>query len=370
MQVNRDRLFNDFVQLVGIDSISLRERKMCDTLISMLRELGYSPIEDDAGEKAGGDCGNVICTVSGTKDVPTILFAAHMDTVQPGIGKKAIISGDKIKSDGKTVLGGDDAAGIAAILEALRIIKENNIQHGDIQVVFTIGEEIGLLGSKNLDYSKLHSKYGFIIDSDGEVGCAAVRAPFHNKIHVTIHGKAAHAGIEPEKGISAVSIMAEAVSNMKLGRIDQETTANIGLISGGTATNVVCAKLDLDCEARSLNQSKLDEQTAHMKKCFEDAAVKFGGSVDFAAELEYPGYEISEKDELLKILEKACTKSGLAFKPVSTGGGSDTNNFNSRGIKAVDLSIGMSKIHSIEEEILIEDIVKTSSLIVSIVESV
>lgn len=368
--VNRNRLVDEFIELVKIDSLSLKERKMCDTLLQKLKEMGYTAIEDEAGQKTGGECGNIICTVKGTKGVPAVLLTAHMDTVVPGIGKKPVVEGDLVKSDGTTILGGDDASGIAIILEALKVLKENNIEHGDIQVAFTIAEEIGLKGSKNMDFSRIHAKYGFILDSDGKIGCAAVKAPSQNKIHVVIKGKAAHAGIEPENGINAVSILADAVSNMKLGRIDEETTANIGILHGGIATNIVCDRVEIEAEARSRDQAKLEAQTGHMRECFEKAAAKWGGSVDFNAELEYPAFNIEKDSEIVSIMEAAAQESGFVFEGITTGGGSDTNIFNSKGLQAVDLSVGMTNVHSVNEQISIIDMVNAVKFLVAIIKNI
>jgi len=368
--VNKNRLVNEFIELVKIDSLSRKERIMCDTLKKKLESLGYTPIEDDAGQKIGGECGNVICTIKGSKNVPAILMTAHMDTVVPGIGKKPIVDGDIIKSDGTTILGGDDASGIAIILETLKVLKEDNIRHGDIQIAFTIAEEVGLLGAKNMDFSKINAKYGFILDSDGRVGCAAVKAPSQNKMNIVVKGKAAHAGMEPENGISAFSIMAEAITNMKLGRIDEETTANIGMINGGVATNIVCDRVEIECEARSRQQAKLETQTAHMRECFEKAAAKWGGQVEFKAEIEYPSYNIEKDSAIVKIMETAAAKCGFVFEAVATGGGSDTNIFNSKGIVAVDISVGMTKVHSVNEQIAITDMQKAVAYLVAIIENV
>ncbi len=368
--VNKDRLVNEFVELVKIDSLSLKEREMCDTLKKKLEALGYSPVEDDAGQKLGGQCGNIICTVKGNKEVPAVLLTAHMDTVVPGIGKKPVIDGDIIRSDGTTILGGDDAAGIAIILEVLKVLKEQNIPHGDIQIAFTIAEEIGLQGSKNMDFSKIYAKYGFILDSDGKIGCAAVKAPSQNKIHAVIKGKAAHAGMEPENGISAFSIMSDAIASMKLGRIDEETTANIGTVHGGVATNIVCDRVEIEGEARSRQASKLEAQTEHMRQCFEKAAEKWGGQVEFIAELEYPSFSIDTDSEIIQIMEKAAGESGFAFEAITTGGGSDTNIINSKGIQAVDMSIGMTKVHSVNEQISITDMENATVYLISILKNI
>ncbi len=368
--VNTERLVNEFIELVQIDSLSLKERKMCDTLKSKLEAMGYSPVEDNAGEKLGGQCGNVICTIKGSEDVPGVLLTAHMDTVVPGIGKKPVVNGDIITSDGTTILGGDDAGGIAIILEVLKVLKENNIPHGDIQVAFTIAEEIGLLGAKNMDYSSINAKYGFVLDSDGKIGEAAVKAPSQNKIHVVLKGKAAHAGMEPENGISAFSIMAEAIAAMKLGRIDEETTANIGIIHGGVATNIVCDRVEIECEARSRDAGKLQAQTDHMRQCFEAAAKKWGGQSEIKVENEYPSFNIEMSSEIINIMKKAASDSGFVFEAVTTGGGSDTNIINSKGIQAVDLSIGMTKVHSVNEQISITDMKNAALYLISILKNI
>jgi len=368
--VNKERLVGEFMELVKIDSLSRKERQMADLLKSKLERMGYSVIEDDAGSKIGGNSGNLLCTIKGNKNVPAVLLMAHMDTVTPGTGKNPVIEGNMIRTDGNTVLGGDDLAGVACILEAVKILKENNIGHGDIQIAFTVAEETGLLGAKNLDYSRIYAKYGFVMDNGGIIGTVAVSAPSQNEIHVTIKGKAAHAGLEPEKGVSAIQIAADAISHMKLGRLDEETTANIGVINGGHATNIVCDKIEIKAECRSRNESKLMAQTEHMKECFENSAKKFGGSVDFVWEKMYPSYNIAEDEEIIAILQKAAQKTGVKLLLEATGGGSDTNIINGKGIKAVDISVGMDKVHSVEEQINIDDMVKATEFLVAAISSI
>lgn len=368
--VNKERMVNEFLQLVRIDSLSGLERQMADALKKKLSAMGYEPVEDDAGKKTGGNAGNIICNVKGRKEVPAVLLMAHMDTVVPGIGKNPILEDGYIKTDGTTILGGDDAIGLECILEALRILKENNIEHGDIQIAFTIGEEVGLLGAKNLDYSKIHSKYGIVLDGGVPIGSVSVKAPTQNKINVIIKGRAAHAGMEPEKGVNAIQIACEAISQMRLGRIDSETTANIGVIKGGLATNIICDKVEIEAEARSRNTNKLDIQTAHMKECFDRAAALFGGSVEFEASLEYEAFDVPEYSEIIIILKKAATAVGIDFISKATGGGSDTNVINGKGIQAVDISIGMDKVHSVEERVLVDDMVKAAGFLVSIIRNI
>ncbi len=368
--INRDRLIKEFIELVSIDSISKKERRMADCLSAKLKTMGHEVYEDNAADAIGGDAGNLICTVKGTKNVPAVLFSAHMDTVEPGIGKKPVVDGDYIRSDGTTILGGDDVSGIVCILEAVRALKERGLEHGDIQIVFTVAEEGGLHGSKNLDYSRIYAKYGFIMDSNGPIGTVAVKAPAQDKILVTVEGKASHAGVSPEKGISAIQVAASAISRMKLGRIDFETTANIGSINGGRETNIVCDRVEIKAEARSRELSKLEAQTAHMRECFEQAAAEFGARVDFRADRLYPSFSIAGDAPIMAILEKAAEDIGVKLQPEETGGGSDTNIFNGKGIESVDISTGMEKVHSTEECISIENMIKASELVLSIIKNV
>lgn len=368
--VNRERMVEEFVKLAGIDSLSKKERQMADTLIQKLKDMGYDVFEDNAGKKTGGDAGNLICNIKGTKAVPAVMLCAHMDTVEPGIGKKPRVDGDYIRSDGTTVLGGDDLSGIVSIFETLRVLKEKNIEHGDIQVVFSADEETGLSGSKNMDYSRIYSKYGIVLDSDGPIGSVAIKAPAQINMFVTLKGKASHAGMAPEKGVSAIQMAAAAISAMKLGKVDFETTANVGVIQGGIATNIVCDKVDIKAEARSRDTRKLEAQIAHMKECFDKAAAQFGGKVEFRTETAYPSFSIAKDSKIISILEKAAGEAKIELKLEETGGGSDTNIFNGIGVEAVDVSAGMDKVHTVEERILIDDLVKAAEFLICIVRNI
>ncbi len=373
MRIDRDKVLSQFIELISIDSLSKKESKMVAFIRSKLETLGLDVVEDGTGAAIGGETGNLICRVKGVGQgdprIPAILFAAHMDTVVPGESKRFAINGDIISSDGTTILGGDDAAGITCMLEAIRIIHDNGIPHGDIVLVFTAAEEIGLFGSKNLDYSLFKADYGFVMDHGGPIGCAASIAPYQYIIEVDIKGKAAHAGIEPEKGISAIQAASDAIAGMKLGRIDFETTANIGLINGGTAINIVCEHVNLKCDVRSIDRAKLEEQVAHMKGRFEASAVKYGASVSFKTEFMYSGFNISSDDPVVVLFKKGAAKAGLEMILDATGGGSDTNIFNSKGIPSLNVSVGMEDVHSCSEWIDIGNVVKAVRLLLGIIEA-
>lgn len=368
--INKERLLNQFVKLVSIDSISKQEKEMSMFLSKEIESMGYKPIFDGASKRMGGNSDNLIFKVEGNKQVSPIVLLAHMDTVTPGNKKEAVINGDYITSKKDTVLGGDDLAGVCVILEAIRVLKEENIAHGDIYVAFTVAEEVGLLGSKNLDYSKINAKYGFVLDNGGEIGTVAVKAPFQRVLDIEVIGKSAHAGIEPEKGISAIQVAADAISNMKLGRIDNETTANIGIISGGSATNIVCDKVNVKAEIRSIKEEKLVNQLNHIVDCLEEACAKFDAKFDIAQHKEYMGYDITKHTNILNILKKASKDAKMELNLETTGGGSDTNILNSNGIISCNLSVGMDKIHTVHERIKISDIIDSVKFLIECIKNI
>lgn len=369
--MNKDRIVSQFLEFVQISSPSGKEGNFAKLLKEEMEKLGLEVVVDrEAGVKANSDAGNLIGYLKGTKDVEPIMFCAHMDTVTPCENIEPVIEDGIIKSKGNTILSGDDKGGIVAILEGIRHLKENNIPHGDIEVVFTIFEEGGLFGAKYLDYSLVKSKMAFILDSGGNVGQVIVQGPAQSQIHAKFHGKAAHAGLSPEKGISAIQVAARAIDRMNLLRIDEETTANIGIIKGGSATNIVADYAELEFEARSLNQEKLDKQVQHMVETLEKAAEDFGATVDIDAKLNYPSFKLDMEEPVLKIVEKAMNKVNVTYEPTSTGGGSDTNIFNGNGIKATNLAIGMFNAHSVDEYIAVDDLVKAAELVAAIAESV
>lgn len=368
--INQERLVNEFLELVSIDSVSGFERKIADILKVKLEKLGFEVYEDDAGKKINTQAGNLIARLpaNGGSGEP-LMLCAHMDTVEPGRGVKPIVSEGIIKSSGDTVLGGDDKAGIAIIFEALRIIGENGIKHGGLEVVLTVFEEGGLRGAASLDAEKIISRIGYVLDSDGPPGTIVNQAPTQDRISITVMGKSAHAGICPEKGISAIEVAAHAIAEMKLGRIDGETTANIGIISGGKATNIVPDKVFIQGETRSLNGAKLKRQTDKIVGRAREAAAKYGARVDIKVENLYREFNIEEDSRAIKIAREAAARAGFPTRVESTGGGSDANMFNEKGISTVVLGIGMQNVHTTGEYIAIDSLVKGSSYIVEIIKT-
>lgn len=369
--VNKKRLVESFMELVKIDSVSGEEKVVADFLVKKLKDLGLEVTVDKAGEKAKSNSGNIIARLKGSvkKAIP-IMFSAHMDTVVPGKNIKPICDGEKVVSDGKTILGADDKAAIAALLEVLHIIKENNIPCGDIEIVFTICEEIGLHGAKNLDISDLNARMAFVLDCGGEVGEIISAAPSQNSLKMTIYGKSAHAGSNPEEGVNAIQVAGFALSRMKLGRIDEETTTNIGIISGGKATNIVPDKVILEGEVRSRNEEKLEKYTEQLKKIAEDTAQEFKAKAEIKINREYYCYNLSTDDQVVKIAMKAAKDMGLEPELHPSGGGSDANVFNKKGFPSVDLAIGMEKVHTVDENILVKNLKNTAEYVLSIINTV
>ena len=369
--VNRDRLIQEFMELVQIDSLSRDERKMADTLISKLSPLGVEIAEDTAGEKVGGNAGNLICTIKGDPSKPTILFTCHMDTVQPGNGIKPQLLEDRITSDGTTILGADDKAGVAGILEMVRVLKEQNLSHGNIVLFLTMGEETGLLGSRHADWDKLPKvDMGFAFDSNGPIGKVVVQAPAQYKFEIVVHGKTAHAGVNPEAGISAIAVASTAISRMKLGRINERTTANIGSINGGGPTNIVCDRVEIAAEARSIVLEELEAQVAHMKETFEATAKEFGTTCEVKTNLLYSNVNHDVSAPVVQTAFKAIQSLGFEASTMSSGGGSDANVLNGQGIPTVNLAIGYEKIHTVNEFIRLDDLEKAARLLVAITQAV
>jgi tripeptide aminopeptidase len=370
-KVNRERLIEEFMELVRITSLSRDERRMADAIKSKLAPLGVEIVEDTAGEKVGGNAGNLICTLKGDSSKPAILFTCHMDTVAPGTNIKPIRHEDRISSDGTTVLGADDKAGVAGLLEMIRVLKEENLTHGDIVLFLTIGEETNLLGSRHADWEKLPKvDMGFAFDSNGPIGKVVTEAPAQTRIEVTMYGKLAHAGVNPEAGINAITVASTAIARMKLGRINERTTANVGTFNGGIATNIVCDKVEIAAEARSLVLEEMEAQVQHMVETFRATAEEFGTTCDIKTTQMYANLNHSEDAPVVQTAYKAIRSLGFEASSMSSGGGSDANVLNGRGIPTVNLAIGYEKIHTVEEFILLDDLENAARLMVAITQAV
>ncbi|ASA23076.1 tripeptidase T [Paenibacillus donghaensis] len=368
--IAEQRLIEEFMELVRVDSETGNESQIAEVLKQKFGALGLAVTEDDSKERTGHGSGNLFVTWPATEGVsaPKLLFTCHMDTVVPGQGIKPVLNEDGwITSDGSTILGADDKAGLAALFEAIRVIQEQGVPHGQIQFVITAGEESGLLGARAMDPQHLDADFGFALDSNGEVGAIAVAAPTQARVTMQIFGKSAHAGVNPEDGISAIQVASKAIAAMKLGRIDNETTANIGRFAGGGPTNVVCDHVQLDAEARSIVQEKVQDQIASMREALETTVREYGAECEFRSEIIYPAFSFNEHDEVVQLAQRAISALGLTPRLFASGGGSDANVFNGLKVPTVNLAVGYEHIHTTQERIRAEDIVKVAELVVSIV---
>jgi len=366
--VDRERIVAEFCELVRLKCSSRAEREVADAVKAKLAALGLAVDEDDVGGKIGGNCGNVFGYLAGKAPAaPTVMLSAHLDSVEPCAGIAPGVKDGVIASGGGTVLGADDKAGIVGILEALRVIRENKVPHGDIQIIFTVSEESGLNGSKNIDRTRLKADMGFILDSGGSPGRIINAAPGQNNINVVVRGKTAHAGVAPEEGINAIVVAGKAMAELRQGRIDFETTANVGTIAGGKATNIVPDYVEIACEARSRSLAKLDEQTKHMTDTFERVAVQNGAQAKITVKRAYDPYVLAEDAPVVALARRAAAGIGLNPALEATGGGSDANFFNAYGVPSAVLAVGMAKVHTTEEYIRVDDLVKTAELVAAII---
>lgn len=355
------------MELVQVDSETGAERAICDVLIEKFSSLGLYVEEDRSMKETGHSAGNLLATLDANREwFHPIFFTSHMDTVVPGKGVNPSIQDGFIVTDGTTILGSDDKAGIAAMLEGIRILQEQQIHHGKIQFLITVGEESGLKGSKAFDAKKLDAKYGFALDSDGKVGDIIVSAPTQARIKAIIKGKAAHAGVSPESGVSAIQLASKAISRMPMGRIDKETTANIGSFQGVGPTNVVCDRVEIIAEARSISKEKMLKQVQTMEKAFINTAREFGGDGEFHYEVMYAGFSFNQEDLVVQKAMEAVTGIKRTPRLLSSGGGSDANILAGAGIPTVNMAVGYENIHTKKERMPIDELVKTAELVLSL----
>lgn len=370
--VNEKRIKETFLDLVRIPSKSGNERRIADYLINYMNANGIEVMEDNAGETIHGNSGNVIAFIKGNGK-KKILLSAHMDTVEPCDEIFPVWEGDLVKTDGKSILGGDDKSGIVAILELIQQLNEHEelVDHPDLLLVFSIGEETGLHGAKAFDADKFTPiDHALILDSSGNTGHVICAAPYSASGDITVIGKEAHAGVAPEKGINALVVAAQAISNCTVGRIDHETTCNFGKIEGGLASNIVIPKVKMVFEARSLEKDKLDKVLTDTHHAFEEACKNFNATFTSTVKLESTGYKLDKECELLQILQTCCEKIKVPYEAVHSMGGSDANVYNHSGIQSVVLATGMSNVHTVKEYIHLKEVEKLSELLFTFIQEI
>ena len=369
--MQESRLLDLFCELVRIESPSFHEAPMAARCADELRRLGFEVSFDDSAERVGSDTGNLVAHLPGTR-TGHMVFSAHMDTVQPCAGIEPVVVDGVVRSAGDTILSADDKAGVAAIFEGVRSAVESGSPRPDVTVLLTTCEEQSLLGAgalaedalawpENLPAATPEAERDgcfplFVLDADGAPGTIIMGAPYHWTLRARIEGRAAHAGVEPEEGVSAIQIAAAAVAAMPLGRIDECTTANVGRIEGGVAVNIVPAVVTLMGECRSLYEDRVLAQRDAMTRALEEAAARFGGQVEVAWELDYPAVMHEPGDAIVAHLEAAAATCGLESRHATSGGGADANILGTKGADAITLGIGMTNFHSVDEYIEVADL--------------
>ncbi len=375
--INRERLATTFTTLCEIDSPSKREGNISKWLKTAFTELGADLIyEDNSASQTGSESGNLIIRFDGNQpELEGLFFSCHMDTVEPADNVQVVRTGDIFTSKGETILGGDDKSGIAAILELIQHLKENNTSHPMIEIVITTCEEIGLLGAKHLEFDKLKSPYGYALDSSG-INHVVIGAPAANKISVVVKGLAAHAGLCPEAGINALSIVAAALNSIKVGRLDHESSSNFGLIEGGVAANIIPDKIILKGEVRSHSEKKLQHYTKEIETAFNNAIESWQPTAetkDLLPEVEikiiadYPALSIPSDAPVLQRLARGAETAQKDVKQIVAGGGSDANIFCGKGLQTAIIATGMDKVHTINEQLDLGDLTCLTELLLGIV---
>lgn len=369
--LNKDRIFEEFKELVAIPCHSTKERQIFEVVKAKLEALGFNVEEDDAASKLDSECGNMWAFLPGNKAGATkVLLSGHLDGVEPCSGTTVVRKDGILYSDGTTILGSDDKSGVVAILEGVRMILEENAEHGDIQVLLTIAEEGGVNGSRCMDKSKLNADVGYALDSEGAPGEIIVGAPGQYKYSIKVIGKTAHGGMEPEKGINSVMVAAKALAEVKrYGRIDEETTANIGIINGGIATNIVPALVEIQGDARSRNSEKLIAIRDEIVNTICTAVEKQGAKAEADVVLKYNSFLVDENSKVVELAKDACAQFGFEPNVGLTGGGSDANFINAYGVPCVILGTGMSNVHTVDEYIKEEDLYNSALMVYGILKA-
>lgn len=374
--INKERLAADFIRLCETDSPSRKEGMLAALLRDIFTGLGADEIlEDNSASVTGSDTGNLVIRFSGNSAGEPIFLNCHMDTVEPARGVRVRRVGDTFFSSGDTVLGSDDKSGIAAIIEAVRSIREKTLDHRPVEIVLTTCEEIGLLGAKALDTSLIQARMGYALDSTG-FGTVITGAPAANRLEITVRGTAAHAGLHPEKGISAIILAAQALNNAPHGRIDDLSTVNFGTIEGGTATNIVADRVSICGEVRSHHQDRLEALTNTVRKAFTNAVAewcdptgKASGKpeLDFTVLPDFPGMKLGKQDPVIQHVDRAASAIGLKLDHAIAGGGSDANIFNGCGLQTAIIATGMTNVHSTDEQVALQDMVDLTRLLIALI---
>lgn len=363
--IDVERALRTFLELVQIDSVSYEEAAIAAVLTRAFEGLGLSVENDCTGRGGAGNL--LIRLVGGRGGVAPIMMSAHMDTVEPGRGVRPRVVNGVVRSDGRTVLAADNKASLTALLEATRVVRERDLPHRTVELVLTWGEERGHAGAAVFDTSALEARMGLTLDDAAPPGHITIAAPGYVSIRARFVGRAAHAGAAPERGVSGILAAARAIARMPLGRLDEETTANVGLIRGGTARNAIPAVAELEGEARSRSSEKLAALVARVRATIEDAAGETGARVELAIRHEYAAYRLEPGEPIVQEVSRSVRAVGLEPVLAVSGGGSDANTFNEKGIRCVNAAIGMRDMHTVDESIRVDDLTKTCEIALALI---
>ncbi len=345
-----------FLELAALRSPPGEEREVADVVAAYMRDLGLDVDEDGAGGEVGSTIGNLYTRLEATADGIPIFLCAHLDTVPPDGQLEPVVDDGVVRNAGGTILGADDKSAVAVMLEAARRVLAENRPHAGIELLFTPKEEVGLLGAAAFDHTRLHAQVGYVYDQAAPIGEIILGAPYSQAMKVRFHGRASHSGMYPEEGRSAIAAAARAIADLRLGRVDDETTANVGTIQGGTAGNIVPEWCSFDAEARSHEERKLADLVREMLETFAFAASLADCEVETSVKKSYRGYRFKRDDLVVQLAAAALERSGHAPTYGLSGGAADANVFNERGLPCLNLANGMKAIHTPDEHIAVDDL--------------
>jgi tripeptide aminopeptidase len=345
-----------FTELAAVPSPPGEERAVADLVVSYLRDCGLAVDEDACGPEIGSTMGNLYARLEPTAEGEPLFFCAHLDTVPPTAAIEPVVVDGVVRNAAGTILGADNKAAVAAMLEATRRVLSEGKPHAGIELVFTPREEVGLVGAYAFDQTRLHAHIGYVFDQAAPIGVVILGAPYSQSLEVTFHGRAAHSGMHPEDGRSAIAAAARAISEMRLGRVDEDSTANVGTITGGTATNIVPEWCTFVAEARSQDERKLADLVQEMQDAITFAAGVAGCDVETKARKSYRGYRFAKADRAVSLAARALERCGHEVTYELSGGAADANVFNERGLECVNLANGMTDIHTPAEHIAVADL--------------
>jgi len=357
-----------FTELAALPSPPGDERAVADRVGAYMADLGLNVSEDDAGEKIGSNAGNLYARVEPTDGGMPLFLCAHLDTVPPEAGIEPVLEDGVIRNAAGTILGADNKSAVAVMLEAMRRVLAESRPHGGIELLFTPKEEVGLHGAAAFDHERLDAQVGYVYDQAAPIGEVILGAPYAHSMEFKLHGRAAHAGMYPEEGRSAIAAAAKAISDLKLGRVDDESSANVGLISGGTAGNIVPEWCTFLAEARSHDPEKLADMVREMLEAATFAASLEDCQVETEVHKSYSGYRFKRDDLAVRLAASALERSGYQPSYTLSGGAADANVFNERGLACVNLANGMAEIHTPDEHIAVSDLERMVEVTMALVD--